>query len=80
MLSLILLTALVCALVSRRGAGWTAGAPGPALAVAGLPALGGPGGLGMVASVALAVLAAAWPVVWRARRPGGPAPDPSAAP
>ncbi len=76
-LALVLVTALVCALVSGWGARWAAGAIGPALVVVGVLALGpgarDPEGLGTVVSMVLAVLALAWPVAWRAYRPGTPA-------
>lgn len=76
MLALILLTALACALVSGWGAGWAAGAIGPALLVVGALALSpgarSPEGFGTVAAVALAALALAWPVAWRAYQPGAP--------
>ncbi|MFK3735057.1 low temperature requirement protein A [Streptomyces sp. NPDC088090] len=76
-LALILVTALVCALVSGRGAGWALGAVGPALVVVGVlavaPGAGDPEGFGTVVSVALAVCALAWPVGWRVYRPGAPA-------
>ncbi|MFJ7630974.1 low temperature requirement protein A [Streptomyces sp. NPDC097595] len=76
-LALILATALVCALVSGRGAVWGVGATGPALVAAGVlaaaPGARDPEGFGTVVSVALAVLALAWPVAWRTYRPGAPA-------
>ncbi|MFG3139482.1 low temperature requirement protein A [Streptomyces sp. NPDC048211] len=73
-LALILLVAVVCALVSGCGPGWTAAALGPAFVPAGVLALGGGPGdgrdLGTGVLVALAVSALAWPVAWRALRPG----------
>ncbi|WP_329286937.1 hypothetical protein [Streptomyces sp. NBC_00691] len=72
MLALILLAAAVCALVSGRGTGWTAGAVGPGLVVVGgltgSPGARDPEGFGTV--VALAVLALAWPVAWQAYQSG----------
>ncbi|WP_223774459.1 low temperature requirement protein A [Streptomyces sp. 135] len=73
-LALSLAMTLVCALVSGWGVGWALGAVGPALVVVGVlaaaPGTWVPEGFGTVVSVALAVLALAWPVAWRAYQPG----------